>query len=400
MGAADSNDANLQPLLAQLKIKGWLDKQAAKTFYEQQRYILVAFQGEVGGTTPDIDRRTMIVNAMTAQLLSQYPSRQIHPTTPAASDPPPILTVTINVQGTTLSPCTYGAFRNIWKCPAQTTIAVSASLPQGWQFDKTYTYANGTSGVGWGTPRTPLTEGQINSWISQDVTGLFKEILDADEVHMALGNFNPEPTEPNAHSSAPKSERAPEQVTPAVHSFFPTGNPIAQSAAPAQQHSTLIDNSNPQPAPQQAGTTRAPGAPAPSMPADRSTIDPPSSQPASSTRPTTAILHLYRLSHMGGAFSQYEIEIDGRRVAKIANAQSVRMDLSPGKHNINVTYRAVKSDRPLYDLELEPGKEYWIRVDLSDGLIVHMRLAVVPEAEARDGSGKLKEIANGDLQGK
>jgi len=188
LGAADSNDPRLQRLLAQLKIKGWLDKQTATKLYEQQRYILLVFQGEVGGTTPDIDRRSAIVNAMTALLLSKYPSRQIHSTIPVAGDPPPILKVTVNVYGTTLSPCTYGAFKNIWKCPAQTTVAVAASLPQGWQFNKTYPYANGTSGVGWGTPRTPLSAAEVNSWISRDVTGLFKEVLDTEEVRAALAN--------------------------------------------------------------------------------------------------------------------------------------------------------------------------------------------------------------------
>lgn len=185
----------------------------------------------------------------------------------------------------------------------------------------------------------------------------------------------------------PSPENAPQQ-TPAA---------VAQSAseptAPAQQRPTSFDNSNPQQAAQRAETTRA----SPPGQAASPTIDPASSQQASSAGSTTAILHLYRLSHMGGVFSQYGIEIDGRQVAKIANAESVRMDLSPGKHNINVTYHAVKSDRPLYDLLMESGKEYWIRVDLSEGFIVHMRLAVVPEAEAREESGKLKEIARGDL---
>ena len=82
-------------------------------------------------------------------------------------------------------------------------------------------------------------------------------------------------------------------------------------------------------------------------------------------------------------FLNIEIEIDGRQVAKIGNAESVRMDLFSRQTPLNVTFRRVKSDRPLYDLEMEPGKEYWIRIDLSDSFIVHMRLAVVPEAEAR-----------------
>jgi hypothetical protein len=166
--------------------------------------------------------------------------------------------------------------------------------------------------------------------------------------------------------------------------------------------STSFDNSSQHSAPQREATNRTPGTltPARAVHADSSTIDSASSQPATLAGPTTAILHLYRLSHMGGAFSQYDIEIDGRRVAKIANAQSIREDLPPGKHNINVFYRAVKSDRPLYDLEMEAGKEYWIRVDLADGFIEHMRLAIVPEAEAREESGKLKEITPGGLPDK
>jgi hypothetical protein len=123
-------------------------------------------------------------------------------------------------------------------------------------------------------------------------------------------------------------------------------------------------------------------------------------RPAASSASGTAVVHFYRLSHMAGEFSQYDIEIDGRNVGKIGNAQSVSEDLSPGKHNINVIFRRVKSDRPLYDMELEAGKEYWIRVDLTDGFVIHMRLAVVPEAEAREESGKLKEITKGDHPGK
>jgi hypothetical protein len=181
---------------------------------------------------------------------------------------------------------------------------------------------------------------------------------------------------------------------------------VAQSASkpstPAQQPSTSLDNSKPQQASQRSSIISAPRSmtSVPAMQADSPTIDPASSQPANSARPTTAILHLYRLSHMGGAFAQYEIEIDGRHVAKIANAQSVRVDLPPGKHNINVTYRSVKSDHPLYDMEMESGKEYWIRVDLSDGFITHMRLAAIQEEEAREESGKLKEIARSDAPAK
>jgi hypothetical protein len=194
----------------------------------------------------------------------------------------------------------------------------------------------------------------------------------------------------------PSPESASQQ-TPAV-----AGQRASEPAAPNHQVSTPFDDSNPQSSSPRAATPSAPAplAPAPDVRADSSTINAESSQPVNPAGPATATLHLYRLSHMSGAFVQYDCEIDGRRVAKLANAQSVRVDLPPGKHNINVTYRSVKSDRPLYDLEMESGKEYWIRVDLSEGFIVHMRLAVVPEAEARDESGKLKEIAKSELSGK
>ncbi|MGA8730981.1 MAG: hypothetical protein WB608_19655 [Terracidiphilus sp.] len=194
----------------------------------------------------------------------------------------------------------------------------------------------------------------------------------------------------------PSAETAPEQAPAAG------GQTAPEFGAPAERPSVRFDNSNPQPDSQRAATARVsnPLTAAPTVQAESSTINPAPSQQENSAGSTTAILHLYRLSHITGAFSQYEIEIDGRRLAKIANAQSVRLDLSPGKHNINATYRAVKSDHPVYDLNMESGKEYWIRVDLSDGFIVHMRLAVVPEAEAREESGKLKEIATGDLPSK
>ena len=193
----------------------------------------------------------------------------------------------------------------------------------------------------------------------------------------------------------PSQENAPQQTAAAAQS-------AAELTPRTQQRPTSLENSNPQQTTERAsivGTPR-PLTPAPVQQADSPGIDPASTQPAGSAGPTAAILHLYRLSHMGGAFSQYEIEIDGRQVAKIANAESVRMDLAPGKHNINAIYRRVKSDRPLYDMEMEPGKEYWIRIDLSDGFVVHMRLAVVPEAEGREESGKLKEIAKSDSPGR
>jgi hypothetical protein len=188
MGAADSDDTNLQHLLAQLKNKGWLDEQQARKLYEQQRYILVVFLGEAADKPSNVNLRAKLAADITALLANQYPSRQIRFTNPAPGDPEPILTVTINVHDTALSPCTYSMFKNVWQCPAQSAFAVDASGPQGWQFNNTYTITGGTSGVGWGTPRTPFDPAQLDSWISGSVLGVFKGILNADAVRASLGN--------------------------------------------------------------------------------------------------------------------------------------------------------------------------------------------------------------------
>jgi hypothetical protein len=231
-GGADSSDADLQRLLAQLRNKGWLDRQQVETLYQQQRYIQVAFLGEAADKPTSVNLRTKLMLDMTALLVSQYPSRQTHYTSPVPGDPTPIVTVTINVHGTTLSPCTYSMVKNVWKCPAQTALTVVASSPEGWKFTKDYTFAGGTSGVGWGTPRTPLNAVQIDAWISHGVVGAFKEILDADAVRASLHNSTAKPAPPDAHSSlAPINldpATAPLARAWAAHSklyIVPTGQP-------------------------------------------------------------------------------------------------------------------------------------------------------------------------------
>ncbi len=345
-GAADSTDANLQRLLAQLKNKGWLDKQEAEKLYEQQRYILVAFLGEASDKPTNINLRTKLILDMTALLLSQYPSRQIHYTTPAPSDPAPILMMTITVHDTTLSPCTYSMVKNVWKCPAQTALAVVASSPQGWKFDKTYTFTGGTSGVGWGVPRTPLNADELNSWISHGVLGVFKGILDADAVRAALlGNPTPIPAVQNAHSSEPMGNPAPEPAVPAAHSSAPVDNPA----------------------------------------------------PLAATSNTT-VLHVYRPHHLTAAAQKPYIYIDGKKITPIANSQEVRMLLTPGKHTISVSKKYLENELPINDLEMAAGNEYWIRVDISAGAwAAHSKLYIVPTDQARLESHRMEEIRIGDV---
>ena len=186
MGAADSDDANLQRLLAQLKNKGWLDHQHAEALYENQRYILVVFLGEAADKPANAALRGKLSADMTALLANQYPARQIRFTTPAPSDPTPLLTLTINVHDTGLSACTYSMFKNIWQCPAQSKYSVEGTGLQGWEFNNTYTVTGGTSGVGWGTARTPFTADELNAWVSGSLLGVFKKILADDAVRAAL----------------------------------------------------------------------------------------------------------------------------------------------------------------------------------------------------------------------
>jgi hypothetical protein len=186
MGAADSDDANLQRLLAQLKNKGWLDHQHAEALYENQRYILVVFLGEAADRPANAALRGKLSGDMTQLLANLYPARQIRFTTPAPSDPTPLLTLTINIHDTGLSPCTYSMFKNIWQCPAQSKYSVEGTGLQGWEFNNTYTVTGGTSGVGWGTARTPFTADELNAWVSGSVLGVFKKILADDAVRAAL----------------------------------------------------------------------------------------------------------------------------------------------------------------------------------------------------------------------
>jgi len=365
-GAADSSDANLQHLLAQLKNKGWLDKQNAEKLYEQQRYILVAFLGEAEDKPSNIDLRTTLVHGMTALMLERYPDRQILYTAAASGDPSPILTMTINVHGTTLSPCTYSMFKNVWKCPAQTALAVAASSPQGWKFDKTYTFTGGSSGVGWGVPRTPLNADEINAWISQGVMGVFKGILEADAVRAALlGNPAAKLAVPDAHNSAPINDPVPLAAAPA--------------SEPAVQGSVLMNT----PAPELA------------VPAVHSSA--PRDNPVSSAAAgNTAVLHVYRPHHLIAAAQKPYIYIDGQKITPIANSQEIRMLLTPGKHAVSVSKKYVVNELPINDLNMGAGNEYWIRVDISAGAwAAHSKLYVVPADQAQLDCKRMDEIRIG-----
>lgn len=115
------------------------------------------------------------------------------------------------------------------------------------------------------------------------------------------------------------------------------------------------------------------------------------------TASNTAILHLYRFHQFGGLGLKTNIDIDGKKAAQIENGQAIRMLIAPGKHNITASARKAKADLPIYDLTMEAGKEYWVRVDFSVGLLTHVKLYLEPAEKAQSESGKLEEITLGDL---
>lgn len=385
MGAADSNDPNLQSLLGQLKNKNWLDLQGAEKLFAQQRYVLVSFLGEAADTPAHTDLRSAITSEMNKVLLSEYPSRQNHFTAPDPRDPPPLLTLTFNIHGTTLSPCTYSALKNVWKCPAQSSLTVDGSSPEGWRFNKTYTFSGGTSGIGWGTARTPLAPYQVQAWISQCMAEAFRGILDAGDVRAAFSNATSNPAPPVAHTSTLVGSPAPEPAVLAAHISEPANNsaplPAAPVSEPAIQRSALRNASTPEPV----------------LSAVHSSVSADNPSPLAAASNTT-ILHVYRPHRLTAAAQKPYVFVDGRQITPIANSQEIRMLLAPGKHTISVSKKYVDNELPINDLDMAPGNEYWIRVEISAGAwAARSKLYVVPGDQAQLESKRMEEIKIGDI---
>lgn len=384
MGAADSNDPNLQGLLGQLKNKNWLDQQGAEKLFAEQRYVLVTLLGEAADTPTHTDLRSTICSDMNKVLLSKYPARQNHFIAPDPRDPPPLLTLTFNIHDTSLSPCTYSPFKNVWKCPAQTSLTVDGSSPEGWRFNKTYTFSGGTSGIGWGTARTPLNAYQVQVWISQGVAEAFREILDASDVRAAFSSPNLK-SAPVARTPAPGGNPPPELAAPPAHVSEPASNSAPGAPAPvsepATQPSALTNASSPQPV--LSATHKSASADDRSAVADAS---------------NATILHVYRPHRLTAAAQKPYIFVDGNKITPIANSQEIRMLLAPGKHSISVSKKYVDSELPINDLDMAPGSEYWIRVDISAGAwAARSKLYVVPSDQAQLESRRMEEIKIGDI---
>lgn len=177
---------------------------------------------------------------------------------------------------------------------------------------------------------------------------------------------------------------APKAETPAVRLTAPMNKPTPELSEQAAKRPVPTNDSTAQPALQ---VSQSPV----------SASNPASVGTANTTVSNTAVLHLYRVHQFGGLGLKTTIDIDGKQVTQIANGQAVRLLVAPGKHNITASARKAKADLPIYDLAMEAGKEYWVRVDFSVKFFTYVRLYAEPAEKAQLESGKLEEVTLGDL---
>jgi hypothetical protein len=349
-GAADSNDSNLQRLLGQLRNKGWLDRQKAE---ELQRTVDKARQQEqeaeerVQNTFPVVHAKVgfgangygyghLIINKDSAVYEGTDENIRL-----AVSEIREVkVACNVDACGMYFTPRSGRKFFFL----SVTEEAVANRTDKGQIFHKPAVLGNAV----------------VSRW------GFVK----IDE--KTLG------PPPAASVPTPKAEASAVRVPP------PASKPTPELTAQAAETPGPMNGSMPQAAPQVSQGSVGASNPAPVRTAAASVSD-------------TAILHLYRLHQFSGLGLKTNIDIDGKKATQIANGQAIRMLVAPGKHNITASARKAKADLPIYDLVMEPGKEYWVRVDFSAKLLNYVRLYLEPVEKAQSESGKLEEISLGDL---
>lgn len=105
-----------------------------------------------------------------------------------------------------------------------------------------------------------------------------------------------------------------------------------------------------------------------------------------------AVLHLYRPTHFGGSGIKPHITIDGTEITQVANGQAIQTLIEPGRHTIGIVERRAKVDNSIPDIDMEAGKEYWVRISLESGFIYHVRLDLLAPEMASTESAKLKQV--------
>ena len=350
-GAANSNEANSQRLLGQLKNKGWLDKQNAE---ELQRSVDKAREQQheaeerVQNTFPVVHAKVgfgangygyghLVINKDSA--VYEGTDQNVHLAVSEIRE----VKVACNVDACGMY-FTPRSGRKLFFL-AVTEEAVADRTGKGKIFYKPAVLGNAV----------------VRRW------GFVK----IDDKTLGPPPAGSAPETPKAQASAvpnpgPVNKSTPELTAQAAKSPVPMKDSVPQPPAQVSQSSVFASN---------LAVVRT----------------------AVGTASNTAILHLYRVHQFGGLGLKTNIDIDGKKATQIENGQAIRMLIAAGKHNITASARKAKADLPIYDLVMEAGKEYWVRVDFSVGLLTHVKLYLEPAEKAQSESGKLEEITLGDL---
>lgn len=108
----------------------------------------------------------------------------------------------------------------------------------------------------------------------------------------------------------------------------------------------------------------------------------------------TAILHVIRSESRGG-WEPY-VFVDEQRTLPVLNHQNVKMTLPPGKHAISVQGKGITGSQ-MSDLFMEAGKEYWIKLTVSFGIMQpKTSLTVMSSQDGQAEATKLVQINFGN----
>jgi hypothetical protein len=341
-GAANSNDANLQRLLGQLRNKGWLDRQRAEKLQqgvdkarEQEQETAERVQntfpvvhGKVGFGANGYGYGHLVINKDSAVYEGTDENVRL-----AVSEIREVkVACNTDACGMYFTP---KSGRKFFFLPV-TEDAVANRTDKGKIFYKPAVLGNAV----------------VRRW------GFVK--IDEKSLGPPPAGSAPETLKASAvPSPGPVNKSTPELTAQAAKSPVPTNAPVPQPAAQVSQSSVFASN-------------------------------PAVVRTAIGVASNTAILHLYRFHQFGGLGLKTNIDIDGKRATQIENGQAIRMLIAPGKHNITASARKAKADLPIYDLVMEAGKEYWVRVDFSVGLLTHVKLYLESAEKAQSESGKLE----------
>jgi hypothetical protein len=199
-GVADSTDPSSRRLLAQLKNKGWLDREGAEKAKEHTRYILetIDISGESEGRDEYSERPFFedviktIRPELTSMLNSRFPHVDVR-TEPLDASPNPLLTLHIKLHyqnDLTYSKCKIGVWTLTCKVDAILTFSVNTAT--GLPVDHTSTLPIKVSGVHYSGNDwiTPFYK-QLRDSTVQSVLDKFKGILDEDALRMFVETSSP-----------------------------------------------------------------------------------------------------------------------------------------------------------------------------------------------------------------